>query len=90
MNVTPRRHTAFPVKVAKNTCFMLTLTRHEIHHAHTNPNTNNYLYSHTSCMTTQTQSPETNPLIFKANMVCMRSETKVRMKKKNKKILVQT
>ena len=37
------------------------------------------------CMTTQTQSPETNPLIFKANMVCMRSETKVRMKKKNEK-----
>ena len=35
MNVTPRRRTAFPVKVAKNTCFMLTLTRHEIHHAHT-------------------------------------------------------
>ena len=44
------------------------------------------------CMTTQTQSPETNPLIFKANMVCMRSETKVRMKKKKKKKknLVQT
>ena len=42
MNVTPRRRIAFPVKVAKNTCFMLTLTRHEIHHAHKYPN----LYSH--------------------------------------------
>ena len=47
MNVTPRRRTAFPVKVAKNTCFMLTLTRHEIHHTKKYPNTNNYLYSHT-------------------------------------------
>ena len=34
MNVTPRPRTAFSIKVAKNTSFMLTLTRHEIHHAH--------------------------------------------------------
>ena len=54
MCVTSRKHernatrrTAFPVKVAKNTCFMLTHTRHEIHNAHKYPNTNNYLYSHT-------------------------------------------
>ena len=46
MNVTPLRRTAFPVKLAKNTCFMLTLTMHEIYHAHKYPNTKNYLHSH--------------------------------------------
>ena len=46
MNVTPRRRTAFPVKFAKNTCFMLTLTKHEIHHAHKYPNVYSHTYLH--------------------------------------------
>ena len=37
----------FSGKSGKNTCFMLTLTRHEIHRAQKSPNTNNYLHSHT-------------------------------------------
>ena len=41
---TPHR---FSRKSGKYTCFMLTLTRHEVNHAHKYLNTNNYLYSHT-------------------------------------------
>ena len=57
----PRRRTAFPVKVAKNTRFMLTLTRHEIHHAHKYPNTNNYLYSHTYLHDNTNSEPGNKP-----------------------------
>ena len=64
MNETPRRRTAFPVNVAKNTCCMLTLTRHEIHHAYNYPNTNNYLHSHTYLHDNTTLGARINPLIL--------------------------
>ena len=37
----------FSRKSGRNTCFMLTLTSHEILHAHKSPKTNNNLHSHT-------------------------------------------